>query len=541
MSKLSAYLPMVISLALLGCEADPGAQLEGEWVKAPLGKDDASAVALFLDFEFDGELLASSSYSPKSVIEDQLLYTVGQLNGDRSVSRIDRLELTKIQTSSTDDGKTRITYHAKTVVAWGKKNDVPVSYSFELPRDMSYKGQQDFIDKYKHDCVDWGAHDVDSGTMWYYWRPDNCEPEAADIIVAEAAVSTSPISTTGKYPEYHKVWEDKALKVVAVFGKYEEGATSSDSGISAYNSFVRSTKQLLAPHAPTTKPETVPDSPGVDVPDVEFSATLADGKQVEVVALLVDSVRSANHDFTQRYEQLSSQADLIAYNGHSGLGANIRALAGKGKWVAGQYVVVFMNGCDTYAYVDSALADAHAAVNADDPKGTRYVDVVTNAMPSFFGNMADSSLALMRGLLAYDAPRTYETIFNSISSSQVVLVSGEEDNVYVPGHDDDEPPPPPADWTGMSESGLVAKAAEQRHSTPALAAGTYLFTLTGDGDADLYVRVGTAPTTTLYDCRPYKTGSSEACKVELSTTAPIHVMVRGWAASSTYQLVGAKQ
>ena len=46
------------------------------------------------------------------------------------------------------------------------------------------------------------------------------------------------IETTGKFPEYHKVWEDNVLRVVAVFGKYEDGATSGDAGISAFNRFV---------------------------------------------------------------------------------------------------------------------------------------------------------------------------------------------------------------------------------------------------------------------------------------------------------------
>jgi len=524
---------------VVGCGA-PGERWidEGEWVKGGAGKEDASAVAVFLDFELDGELLTSSTWNVEGVIEDQLLYTVGQLNGDRAVSRIDRLELTNV-TQTAEGDKTRVRYHAKTVVAWGKKSNVPASYTFTLPLDMSYQGQAAFITKYKASCVEAGAHDVDSGTMWYYWRPARCTADAADVIEVEAAVSPSPIATTGKYPEYHKVWEDDALKVVAVFGKYEDGATSGDAGISAYNRFVSSIESMLAPHNLTTTPEQVPSAPGVDVPDVELRATLADGKAVEVVALLVDSVRSAPASFTKRYEQLSSHADLIAYNGHSGLGANIRALAGKGRWIAGQYVVLFMNGCDTYAYVDSALAKAHAAVNPGDPKGTKHVDVVTNAMPSFFGNMANATLALVRGLMDHNAPRTYEKIFESVSSSQVVLVSGEEDNVYVPGYDDDpDDDPPPPSWSGMLESGTVQKGEERRYSTPKLRPGSYSFTLSGDGDADLYVRVGTAPTSTLYDCRPYKSGSGEACSVQLNTAAEVHVMVRGWAASSTYELSG---
>ncbi len=39
-----------------------------------------------------------------------------------------------------------------------------------------------------------------------------------------------------------------------------------------------------------------------------------------------------------------------------------------------------MNGCDTFAYVDGALAQTRAALNPDDPNGTKYMEIVTNAM-----------------------------------------------------------------------------------------------------------------------------------------------------------------
>lgn len=93
----------------------------------------------------------------------------------------------------------------------------------------------------------------------------------------------------------------------------------------------------------------------------------------------------------------------------------------------------------------------------------------------------------------------------------------------------------------MDESSAVAKNAEVRYETPTLAAGRYLFNMTGSGDADLYVRVGDAPTTSLYDCRPYRYGSKESCAVEITTPAPVHVMVRGWASNSNFTLVGAKE
>ena len=64
--------------------------------------------------------------------------------------------------------------------------------------------------------------------------------------------------------------------------------------------------------------------------------------------------------------------------------------------------------------------------------------------------------------------------------------------------------------------------------------------MTGSGDADLYVKVGREPTLTSYDCRPYKTGSNETCNVTLAQPASIGVMVHGYAASSTFKLVGSK-
>jgi hypothetical protein len=89
---IAALSALMLALFPLACgEPFSEEELAGEWVKGEHGKEDASSVAVFLDFEFDGELLASYAYNPKGVIEDQLLYTVGQLNGDRSVSRIDRL------------------------------------------------------------------------------------------------------------------------------------------------------------------------------------------------------------------------------------------------------------------------------------------------------------------------------------------------------------------------------------------------------------------------------------------------------------------
>jgi len=54
--------------------------------------------------------------------------------------------------------------------------------------------------------------------------------------------------------------------------------------------------------------------------------------------------------------------------------------------------------------------------------------------------------------------------------------------------------------------------------------------MTGDGDADLYVRTGAQPTATAYDCRPYGGDSNESCTP--AGTGPWYVSVHGYRASN---------
>ncbi|MCJ8271407.1 MAG: PPC domain-containing protein, partial [Psychrosphaera sp.] len=54
----------------------------------------------------------------------------------------------------------------------------------------------------------------------------------------------------------------------------------------------------------------------------------------------------------------------------------------------------------------------------------------------------------------------------------------------------------------------------------------------GTGDADLYTRFGSAPTTSSYDCRPYKNGNSETCTVANPNAGTYHMSLRGYSAAT---------
>jgi serine protease len=70
-------------------------------------------------------------------------------------------------------------------------------------------------------------------------------------------------------------------------------------------------------------------------------------------------------------------------------------------------------------------------------------------------------------------------------------------------------------------------------------ASNLVFTLSGGtGDADLYVKFGSAPTLTSYDCRPYVAGNSETCSMT-AQAGTYYVMVNTYAAYSGVTLKGS--
>ncbi len=61
----------------------------------------------------------------------------------------------------------------------------------------------------------------------------------------------------------------------------------------------------------------------------------------------------------------------------------------------------------------------------------------------------------------------------------------------------------------------------------------------GSGDADLYVRYGAEPTSSVYDCRPYLTGNTESCVFSAPGTGTYYVSLIGYEAYSNASLVAS--
>lgn len=104
-------------------------------------------------------------------------------------------------------------------------------------------------------------------------------------------------------------------------------------------------------------------------------------------------------------------------------------------------------------------------------------------------------------------------------------------------------PPPPAGnelVKAQAKTNLSGAANSNQYFTITIPAGASNLSFNmagGNGDADLYVRFGSQPTTSSYDCRPYLGGNAESCSFASPQPGIYHVMVSGYSAFSGVSLV----
>ncbi len=104
--------------------------------------------------------------------------------------------------------------------------------------------------------------------------------------------------------------------------------------------------------------------------------------------------------------------------------------------------------------------------------------------------------------------------------------------------------PPPSGGTltkGVAVTNLSATTGNSLNYTMTVPAGATNLTFTmsgGTGDADMYVRFGSAPTDTTYNCRPYLSGNNETCTIAAPSAGTWHVRLKAYSSFSGVSLVG---
>lgn len=416
------------SLVALGVSLFAVACGGGDAATSGADQDYTSNDAKILEFAFKGEVVAGGASKARQAITTQLQYLQGALTADvRGNAQASMPRLENIVETKLEDGKKRITYDARLAVAWPNRTAVPSSYEVVLPIDTT--ALDAFNEKYDGSC---GRNEYGLETFWHDFDPTaaSCKVAAEDALRVKASVAPHAQETKDKYPEYDKVWEDNALDVVMVFGIISSN-TPYDQGATTREHILGEIQKSLADGARTENAKVT----GV-IADSTVTGTYpvaGDYAKVNVTALLVEEVASAGAAFEARYAELSTKADLIVYEGHSGLGKNINTLARKTGAEKGKYQLMYLYGCQTLGYLEPSMHDARIALNGAeaDPEGTKFLDVLATALPAY-GDDGRSTLALYRAMLDENALPTYNDLLKTISPTHLAVVFGEHDNSFAP-------------------------------------------------------------------------------------------------------------
>lgn len=89
--------------------------------------------------------------------------------------------------------------------------------------------------------------------------------------------------------------------------------------------------------------------------------------------------------------------------------------------------------------------------------------------------------------------------------------------------------------TRLSSTSQSGSSGAWKHYTVSVPSGTTTLNVHisgGSGDADLYVRQGSQPTTSSYTCRPYAGGNNESCSIPSPAAGTWYVSVRGYSSFS---------
>ncbi|WIV99482.1 M20/M25/M40 family metallo-hydrolase [Kinneretia aquatilis] len=147
-----------------------------------------------------------------------------------------------------------------------------------------------------------------------------------------------------------------------------------------------------------------------------------------------------------------------------------------------------------------------AAFNQDNPKIHTANDTYANT-----GSQADHSLKFARLGLSYAVELGSDGPGSSVPSDKVEVLKGR-----------------------------LATGASQVLGPFKAKAGAFKASTIGEGDIDLYVKVGAAPTTSSFDCKSDGSTSVENCAINLSGNSEVYVLLKGYAAG-TYKLTVSYQ
>lgn len=376
------------------------------------------------DFHFRTKVTAPVAIDVRKAIHVQLLYATGELTTYHVANaNVGQAELLQVDESPVTNGERTISYEARLQVlfpTWKK----PESYELVLPSRVDERSLRAFNARYDGPC---NKHMYGQDSFWHDFLPrfDSCplkDPakRGDDVVSAIPRVSPSQLVTSDRMPDYKRIWDDGLLHTLVVLGV-------TDGGLPETEALAAGIVNHVSTGLGNPQKKAVSGIPGI-IGGTSLQGEARPGRKVSIDVVITESMGAPASQFSAWLKQSSSRADYVVYSGHSGLGANIQSFLRVVTPARGQYQVMFLDGCNTYQYMDNAAQDIRAKLNADDPHGTLYLDQIANVLPAWTDKALPAIANVYDVLVHDDAPKTYNELVRGMPDPENVVVTGELDN-----------------------------------------------------------------------------------------------------------------
>ncbi len=319
------------------------------------------------------------------------------------------------------------TYSDKVVFQKAILDKPSKTIEFWLPRNPKTIYKKGFVPGSKaNSCTD--AHYNTEGDFWYFWNPfqEGCPIQESDLEKVKADLKVLP-QTKNTFPYYGELLGDngngRQFHAVYIAG-IDDNFDATDLGRKTFNDVAAGLVQDGYRATSTAQ--------NASVYEKSF-----DGFDARIDMYLLDPNST---DFVTKAAEGMETGDVFIYDGHSGLGGYLdigrfsRDIGRSLKLPVDKQQVFYFNGCSTYSYYNADYFTLKAT--AQDPAGTRKLDIVTTSIGADFAVGARQDLVLLRDLTQNARP-SWQTILTDMynidpSLSPLNHINGDEDNPTSP-------------------------------------------------------------------------------------------------------------
>lgn len=322
------------------------------------------------------------------------------------------------------EGKT--VFHTK-VFSKGNLSAVPL----RLPLDP-YSLYALGVVRGKNRCTD--EHYDSEGDFFYFWDPDKegcpLRGNSEDVLRIEGKLKQLP-NTLSTYPEYDRLYLADELNISVFLGYIDDDPKISRNKDHGHRTFRELKKKLISQGYLVVEEKNFKTINYLVRLEKDLRNQLGVKQTVKVSLLLSDSsVGITDQTFVRSFSEALMNSQIVAYDGHSGLGGNLDF----GRFGINQlpsfYQIYFFNGCSSYPYFNSIFFDQK-------PAGKKNLEIITAGLPTLTSTSTSNMLSFLAPFIGGKI-YSYQTILRSLERSNneegtyLMGVNGDEDNLFKP-------------------------------------------------------------------------------------------------------------